>query len=383
MIDGLRGDAGVNTFTHLRQVSDTLSDLVERRARFFEMECAATGTPLCEGQVTVMWGGGKDSTLTLILACALSDLTGCCINAITMAHPGLSIDTLLNVRTIINELQVRHEWWQFRKPVSSPAEAESYWSLLYKVLAPATAFHPRFMCIGCNFGSIVTEYSALHHHKSHFLATGNSRAELSVFDEWTINLKKQFAGKIAFPDVTGKPSLDYYRLWWAVYHGLLGELAAVKSKVDFFLDESYYLFSLPCEGDIIGRVRSLPLLEDDQLSYNPAAHRDVLSSFGWRLPGDIQGGTESDCMMPAAIAELDIRRSGIKSYLVHLQTAVDALQPLPEMQDRAIEWVTAGRSSIEGKRLLSKFGVEAVSENGEMLVSPIALALVQELLPVR
>jgi hypothetical protein len=220
-----------------------------------------------------------------------------------------------------------------------------------------------------------------------FRITGNPPSELAVFEEWAASLKRQFAGYVAFPDRTGSALLDYYRLWWAVYDVLLAELSGVSVKTchdsappEFAARD--YLFEFPTAKDAIANTVSFSVLEDDLAD---SRWNDMLAEVGWSLPSEIPGGTESDCVMPAAIAKLDIQRYGLATHLDHLGRAAEALHPLPEMLDRAVAWARSGKSSALGEQLLAQMGVREVPSPSasERQKSPVATALVQQLLPVR
>jgi hypothetical protein len=374
----------VNTITGLREISPPMAEFVQQRARVLETECAKLGIAPADAEIAMMWGGGKDSTFGLILACALSDITGCSIKAITMVHPGLSAETFNNISTLIERLSVNHQWRQFRAVLPNSDGVGDSWTRLYGALSFATAYHPRFMCVGCNFGSVVTEYSALNDNRSNFLITGNSRRELDIFDEWTRTLKEEFSPAITFPDLTGVAALDYYRTWWSVYHELVRELSNLQPVTGIQFSESEFLYDLPSTDDPVSGSKPFPVMEDPRkVIGSPSTFRDVLVEFGWRLPQDIQGGTETDCLMPAAIATIDISQNGLGTYLNHLSEAAEALNPFPEMYERAVHWAKTGRSSIEGSQLLTKLDLKAGLSAVTLNQTPVARALVEKLLPVR
>jgi hypothetical protein len=364
-----------------------LGKLVRRRAVALESECTRIGISPSSAQLAVMYGGGKDSTLALILSSAISEVTGCSVRAITMIHPGLSQGTHSNIQSIIRTLAVPHEWRQFLSVYPDAEEANDEWIWLYKGLAQATRVHPRFMCVGCNLGSIVVEYKSLIDNTTHFRVTGNPPAELAEFDRWASTLKGKFSKQIDFPSTLGQPSLDYYRLWWAIYQQLFVEMNIVDHNDGPFsredLEPERYLYDLPSEESGVGNVQIFSVLEDENTAYSPVECKRLLSAFGWRLPDDIQGGTESDCMMPAAIAALDIHQQGLEKYFDHLHSAAESLNPLPEMYERALSWAKSGRSSIEGIKLLQRIRMPNVLDFGVSAGTPVARALVEQLLPVR
>ncbi len=363
----------------LRESSPRLAALAERRALQLETECGRTGTAPRDARLVVMWGGGKDSTLALVLSAVVSNLVGCSVRAVTMLHPGLTPGTLGNIRRLVSGLGVKHEWRQFLRIVPNPTEEHfRVWRSLYRSLAQSTALHPRFICVACNFGSVVTEYKAMVDARAHFRVTGNSSDELIKFDGWATSLKRQFAACVTFPDVTGHSLLDYYRLWWPVYDKLLAELSED-------MDASEYLFELPTEQDPVRWATFFSVLEDESIKFAPAEHSHVLESFGWQLPEDIQGGTESDCAMPAVISKLDIERFGTATHLSHLKHAAETLSPLPAMYNRAVSWVHSGKSVTEGDRLLARIGIvdRPVPHCAANREKSMARALVEQLLPVR
>jgi hypothetical protein len=377
----------MNVFSEIELQSAELARFVEGRAAALEAQCREIGVQPKDARLVVMWGGGKDSTLAVILTKAVSSLLGCSAFAATMAHPGLSRGTVANIDAIAKRLELTHQWRQFVHVVSGPHTANEDWLRLYRTLALATEFQPRFMCVACNFGSIVVEFQALSDLKANFRVTGNPPAELLRFEDWMAALRVQFATTVAFPQRVGRPMLDYFRSWWAVYDALLTELSGLaRSQPEFsdvYLEPKDYLFSFPPEDDLVGRIGVFSVLEDENVSYVPADYRELLTSFGWQLPDDIQGGTESDCMMPAAIAALDIERSGIDVYMEHLAHTASVLKPLPEMYDRARSWATSGRSSVEGEKLLGQMGIPHPSKRSVAHGTPIAKALAGQLLPVR
>jgi hypothetical protein len=375
-------------FTQVQHGSEALGCLAELRAQNLELQCAEMGIASRDARLVVMWGGGKDSTLALILATAVSDLTGCSVRAITMVHPGLTAGTLANIEHIVQALRVRHEWRQFLRILPAADAPGDQWAQLYSRLAQATAFHPRFMCVGCNLGSVVTEYQAIADVNAHFRVTGNSGTELDKFDEWAAALRRQFAGNVIFPVSTGRPFLDYYRLWWAIYKELLTELRTFggfgqQAPECGELAISEYLYDLPSEHDAAAATRVFSVLEDEAVSYTIADYSSLLSLLGWRLPEDIQGGTESDCAMPAAITTIDIQRHGLPKHIEHLNYAAEVLRPLPEMYNRALIWIRSGRSLEEGRETLRRIGIPDELPAAIGPGTPVAMALAGQLLPVR
>jgi hypothetical protein len=350
-------------------------------------ECAGMGIAPAEAQVVVMWGGGKDSTLALILACAVSCRIGCSVRAVTMTHPGLSQGTLANIQRVTEALNVEHEWRQFLQAGQPGAITNEQWIRLYQHLAPATQFHPRFMCIGCNFGSVVTEFEGLNDARAHFRITGNAQQELEEFERWAAALKGQLSDHISFPDITGRPLIDYFRIWWIIYSELLAELNALANQVESLngmqLATDEYLYKFPSDTCVLAGTRVLSILEDGDMSYSSAEYRNLLEDFGWNLPEDIQGGTESDCMMPAAIAALDIQQHGLQTYMEHLNYTAQVLRPFPEMYDKAISWAQSGRSAREGEKLLRLMRLPPEGNKSGCTGTPVAMALVNQLLPVR
>lgn len=370
----------------IRETSTSLAGLVERKVRDLELACRQAGISPVNAKLVVMWGGGKDSTLALLISCSLCQELGCSLRAVTMAHPGLTRATIGNIQSLVNVLEIQHEWRRFRRVVASVDPSDKEWICLYRRLAVATGLHPRFMCVGCNLGSTVTEFQALVDNRATFRITGNPLRELQEFDRWAVDLKREFAEGVSYPPETGQPLVDYYRVWWAIYHALLKELESLKNS-SALTDcqesaDAGYLYELPNEGCWIQNTRVLPVLEDDVSAYFPENYEGVLRAFGWRLPDDIVGGTESDCAMPVAIAALDIQQQGLLVYIEHLNQAAGALSPLPEMYSRAVSWANNGRSVTEGRELLARLGIP-VDTCEDIRGTPIALALARQLLPVR
>lgn len=379
----------MNVFGRIQATSSALKGLVERRASHLMLQCREMGIPMAEARLVVMWGGGKDSSLALILASAVAELADCTIRAVTMVHPGLTRGTFANIESIRKELNVSHEWRQFLTLVSHPGDANNRdWIEIYKRLAYATAFHPRFMCVACNLGATVTEYKALADTHGHFRVTGNPVRELMKFDGWAATLKRRFSESVAFPPVIGHVLLDYYRLWWAIYRELLMELSAICGSndrgCDASLEISRYLYQLPLEDSPVALANVFSVLEDDNESYEPVRHMSLLKEFGWRFPNDIQGGTESDCAMPAAIATINIQQHGVPDHLLHLRQAAEALSAVPEMMERAVSWTKSGKSVVEGKKMLLEMGLSSeIFASKKREATPVAGALVEQLLPVR
>lgn len=366
-----------------------LKSLAESRAGDLEAACSRMRIPVRDARLLVMWGGGKDSTLALLLSKAVCLMTGSSMRAVTMLHPGLTPGTFDNIRRIRAELGIEHEWRVFLKPVVDPTGEDlgKIWSPIHMRLAHATGFHPRFMCVACNLGSVVVEYQAMKDSGSQFRITGNPPSELAVFEEWAASLKRQFTGQVVFPEHTGATLLDYYRLWWAVYDVLLTELSGIPMKtrrnsqpVAFATGD--YLFEYPAATAAIANAVSFSVLEDDLTGSH---WYELLTEAGWCLPSDLPGGTESDCVMPAAIAKLDIQHYGLTTHLEHLARAGEVLHPRPEMLDRAVAWARSGRSSALGERLLAQMGVPEIPTGtaAEGHATPVATALVRQLLPVR
>ncbi len=256
--DGLQTSYGYSGAD--RECIPELGKLVRRRAAALESECARIGVSPPSAQLAVMYGGGKDSTLALILSSAISEVTGCSVRAITMIHPGLSRGTVSNIESIVRTLAVPHEWRQFLSVYPDSVGADDEWIWLYRGIAQATRVHPRFMCVGCNLGSIVVEYKSLIDKTTHFRVTGNTPAELAEFDRWASTLKGKFSEQIDFPSTLGQPSLDYYRLWWAIYQQLLVEINTMDHKDGPFsredLEPERYLYDLPTEESSVGTCAS-------------------------------------------------------------------------------------------------------------------------------
>lgn len=338
----------------------------------------------------VMWGGGKDSTLALVISKGIAEVTGCKLQAVTMFHPGLTDDTVRNIENVRKQLDVAHQWREFLRVVSSDTFDWQPWKVLYARLALATNFHPRFMCVACNLGSTVTEYQAMVDCEAHFRITGNSAGELLVFDDWARSLQQQLSGRTTCVDSTGKTLLDYYRFWWTVYDALLDELQDVTAyeygAPDTF-DRAPYLYACPDPADSpVGSALPLSVLETQECELHPADHMDLLQAFGWHLPGDIQGGTESDCRMPAAIAAINIRKKGLAAHVADLHEAGTALKPSNEMMERAVEWAKTGQSVRHGEQILTEIGVDDIQlrkRPSKSVTGSVATSLVRQLLPVR
>jgi hypothetical protein len=354
-----------------------LSDLVKRK-------CAASGKPPTDAKVVVLWGGGKDSTIALALAAAVCELTECELVAVTMDNPGLSQGTLENIERVSSRLNACHEFWHFRERVAAPRLCDADWIVLYQRLAIAVSMHPRFMCLACNFASIVTEYSALVHHHADFRVTGNTATEFDEFDRWLATLRDSFSAAISFPEIVQKPVVDYFRFWHAIYIHLLHDLFANTPTISFTPElVEKYLYPLPQANDTVGAVNSLPVMGDNSAPITAHSHRELLSSLGWLLPDDIQGGTESDCSFTAAIATLNIARNSLAVHLQDLAAAADRFQPLPEMTDRATQWALDGTSQAVGSRLLTAMGIAHPLQFVGAPSSKLAVSLAAKLFKIR
>ena len=369
------------------KVDDHIRSLTERRADALIERCRKIGIEPPEAELTVFWGGGKDSTLALFLSCIIASRLNCSVRAVTMVHPGLSVGTIKNIRHIVKSLDIPHEWRQFVQVCDSPISSTEPWIKLYRALARSTGLHARFMCVACNFGSLVVEYETLKASRCQFRVTGNPQRELEEFDRWSDLLYSLFSGHLSFPELTGISILDYYRTWWAVYNGLLKELNNMGKFDDGVtespLDISDYLFELPDTTCTISNTQIFSVLEDDEAIYLPHRHNSLLTALGWRLPEDIMGGTESDCVMPAAIAAIDMHHFGYNTYLTHLDYVSKELSALPEMHDRAVSWATSGRAARVGGDLLNTMGISLGQRWSRSERRPISMALVEQLLPVR
>jgi hypothetical protein len=366
--------------------SAALGRFTERVAARLVAECTDVGIQPEVAQLVVMWGGGKDSTFALLAATAVAELTGCRLKAVTMLHPGLSEGTFRNIKRILREVGVPHEFRVFAEVSSHQREGLDRWRLLYRLLAHATGFHPRFMCVACNFGSVVVEYAAMSEANANFLVTGNPRSETATFEGWADSFRTLLSGQVELPARSGGALLDWYRLWWVVYDKLLSELKEV-GRIAFRMDEqevsqlNRYLYEYPTANHTLATARTFAVMEDDEAPYEPSELAGLLTACGWELPIDIPAGTESDCLMPAAIAKLHIHRNGLESHLEQLKIAADVLRPSAEMYDRAVSWARNGRSESLGRELLDRMGVGEVPH--QHTETAIAGALVRQLLPVR
>jgi hypothetical protein len=380
----------VTVFRRVQSLNSNIASLVERAAGRFEVMCREQGSSCSGARFLVMWGGGKDSTIALIFTVAMSELTGSRVSATTMVHPGLTPGTFANIERIRTGLDLTHEWRQFLRTPTHPFQSDfADWNLIYRRLALATRLHPRFMCIACNLGAIVAECQAINETQAEFSVTGNPLREFARFDEWAASLRQRLSGIVDFVDPTGRTLLDYYRFWWSIYDALLTELSGVvepgrPGTTNRLLNEEY-LYAFPGADQPVARAARFGVIDDELVQYLPGNHVEILKGFGWRLPEDIQAGTESDCAMPSAIAAIDIARDGLPRHLVRLREVVDQLTPLPEMYTRAQEWLFSGRSVTQGRALLNAMGVDIdwPGKSAALPNAPIAQALAAHLLPVR
>src|SRR5581483_11176171 len=221
-----------------------------------------------------------------------------------------------------------------------------------------------------------------------FHVTGNPAWELSAFDTWAAGLRAEL-GSVKFPELTGDRRLDYYRLWWAVYHALLEELKTVGARLNLsdVFDQgdmySRYLYPLPEPGGQITKLAPLCLLPNSTTRSLSAERKTILDLLGWKLPDDIQGGTESDCSYTALIAMLNIKRKGLPAHLKDLAEATEKFQPLEEMTARAKSWALGGQSTSEGGKLLEIIHVPAANADKSHDKPLVADALYAKLVPVR
>jgi hypothetical protein len=67
----------------------------------------------------------------------------------------------------------------------------------------------------------------------------------------------------------------------------------------------------------------------------------------------------------------------------HLNYTAQVLRPFPEMYDKAISWAQSGRSAREGEKLLRLMRLPPEGNKSGCTGTPVAMALVNQLLPVR
>lgn len=329
-------------------------------------------------RILVSWGGGKDSTLALILAKAIADHCGCELSAYTMYHPGLTSGVYANIDKVVDSLRISHQFRFLKRTAIAPLkDCEGEWNVIYRKLWAVLRSSPRFMCVACNFGATVTEYSALVDSGAQFHVTGNPTWELELFDQWLLEIRGR-TSNVVFPSATGNRQIDYYVTWWIIYSQLLKELGVTDSDI-----RSRYLYDYPAVDDAIGRVlpfcvitRELPKLKDIEKTR-------ILQEVGWRLPTDIQGGTESDCGYTALIAMLNIQKKGLQSHLSDLEEAVRKFEPLEEMAKRSKAWSISGESDKEGKRLFDMMGIDDNDPLMDRERGGVARALLEKLFPIR
>lgn len=375
----------MKVFDLIRKLSPLAAEMLSRLAARLHTACDANRGTVWSAKAVVFWGGGKDSTLALAFTKALAEYTGLTVRAVTMDNPGITPGTRRNIEQIASTLAVEHEYWHFRKPVPALGQEIQSWQRLYRALALALGGQPRFMCVACNFSSIVTEYSALALHQADFCVTGNPAWELATFEKWIESLRAEYAGVIAFPDRTGKQMLDYFRFWHAIYERLLEELFSESGSENCAADDAIaeYLYPMPESGDIVERASHLNVMGDGMIDCIAADHQELLAALGWRLPDDMQGGTESDCAFTASIAYLNIERNGLNRHLEHLDEADHYFRPPVEMTARAREWAVSGKSNVEGRKLLSLLGLSESYKPSSPTGSAIAQSLIDKLFKIR
>ena len=396
----------MNVVERFQLTDRRLLDLAHDLAKTYRHRCESLGIAPDVSRMVVSWGGGKDSTVALTLACAIRDLTGATVQAYTMHHPGLTPGVLANIDRISNHLGVAHEWRQFNEQVNREAPHES-WFRLYRMLWNALPGHPRFMCIACNLGATTCEYRALTHHRPHFHVTGNPQSELDEFDRWLSALRHELEGQVAFPVATGNATRDYFRVWHAIYEALLSDISGIASSAcedviegsstpdgpaDALLNQTAipqaylheYLYPLPSKTCDVGDIHPLNLMNLSGVIESPERRGQLLSIAGWQLPSDIPGGTESDCAFPSAIAHLTIERYGRHNYESKLANAIEVFRPTDEMASRARSWLESGRTEIEGRNLIKRLrfcASQSASAIGPQ--STVAKRLADKLFPIR
>lgn len=328
-------------------------------------------------KAVALWGGGKDSTLALMLAKAISEMVPLDVIAITMDNPGMSPDTLANISRLANSIDLRHELWHFNNRTSSlDSSRESRWNTLYNSMYQGLHGHQRFMCVACNLAANTVEFSALAHHRAAYLITGNPTWELQSFANWAKNIMIK-CPCIAAPLPTAHSHINYYLSWHSIYSAMLMEL--FNGDSDALL---HYLYPKPSLNDLNTDLQQLPLLGPEHSNISLESHHALISELGWSLPSDIMGGTESDCTMTAAISALDIQRHGLDSHLSRIRDAALKFTPFTEMTIRASEWASSGRSTIEGIKLLNSMGINQSTAYDRNL-HPVTMAVAEQLHPIR
>ncbi|HEY4311604.1 MAG TPA: hypothetical protein VGN12_19315 [Pirellulales bacterium] len=363
---------------------DLIDSVIARQVRGIIDELKRSDAYAADRHISLMWGGGKDSTLALLMLAACCEQLQWQLSSASMLHPGMPKGALDNIAGVSRNIAVKHRFFLFSK--QSYVEDESIgkkWIRLYRRLYTAVHGSPRFMCLACNLGSIVTEFSVLSTAATHFMATGNMPWELAHFESWLNDFRGSFGDLANMPSRTGNLQLDYFRAWHCVYSSLLLELFPEPTEYKTAIDE--FLYAYPADDAPISNVKRLSLFE---LRYGteiiPSQHHDVLRAFGWRLPDDIIGCSESDCAYPAAIAYLNIRRNGREQHLLDIGRAAARFHPLPEMVVRAKEQTINGRAESMGLQQLTDMGVLPQSlRETNVEQYPVAMRLLSQLFVIR
>jgi len=259
--------------------------------------------------VLIMWGGGKDSTASLLLASQYAKRGIFNKLVIVTFENFLSTKSVLKNRdTIINYLKkekINFEW------ILEDFGGKDNIYLLYREALLKTGFN-RAICTICNIMSEVSENKIINEKKVKYRISGNTLDESKLFEHWEKLL--------GFKRETDNLKYNTLNGWSKVFNEWLDYFSFNSEISEDVLNE--FRLPKPKKEDYSVKVEDINLFQYHKEFSNPEYRLKIIESLGWKLPNVLEGviGTETDCMFPSIIFGLHlIKKEDYKRELKKLE----------------------------------------------------------------
>ena len=239
-------------------------------------------------EALVAWGGGKDSTVALLLAsCYVKNKYLKKLHILTFENYLASKSVSENRSSIIQCLKdegINYVW-----KIDAFGGRSNVYKIYEQVLRKTGI--PRSICLICNIMAALSETRVINENKIKYLISGNTKGDFKALGEWETMLAQD--------KKTGNPVYDSMYSWRKKY----------REWLDYFeIDHDAFDVRLPEMTDPVMACQHLSLLNHHTEFALPENRISYIEQYGWRLPPAEEGviGTETDCILPSVIYGLSL-----------------------------------------------------------------------------